>query len=356
MLVLRGRAEHHLLLTVDGTPTAVLTGADTVGGLLAEQHVVLAARDQVRPALDAPLADAPEVTVDRSRSVALTLDGRARTVSTTASEVGGLLATLDLPEGSYVSASPLAPLPLRGATLTVRTPKAVTAVVGGSTVRLDTTAATVGEALAAPPVGLRGEDLVSVPRGEPVVAGATYRVTRVRVVERTRRTLLRADTRWVRRPAMAAGTSRVLTTGSDGERVREVRLRYQNGAVVEQKVLSDKVVARPVDWVIAVGTGTPTSSSSTTITYEKHWAPATGKVDGDPDFAALAKCESGGNPRAVSPTGKYRGLYQFDLRTWHGVGGVGDPIDASPAEQTKRARILYDDRGRSPWPYCGRFL
>ena len=42
--------------------------------------------------------------------------------------------------------------------------------------------------------------------------------------------------------------------------------------------------------------------------------------------------------------------------TWHSVGGSGDPIDASPAEQTKRAQILYNRTGPSSWPVCGRRL
>ena len=50
------------------------------------------------------------------------------------------------------------------------------------------------------------------------------------------------------------------------------------------------------------------------------------------------------------------GLYQFDLSTWRGRGGKGNPIDASPAEQTMRAKMLYDDRGRQPWPICGKYL
>src|SRR5438046_1405604 len=29
------------------------------------------------------------------------------------------------------------------------------------------------------------------------------------------------------------------------------------------------------------------------------------------DWKALATCESGNNPRAVSPSGRYRGLFQF---------------------------------------------
>lgn len=354
-LVVRSRAPHHLLLTVDGMPSAVTSDAATVGELLTGQHVMLAQRDRLNPAVDTALDGVTEVTLDRARQVVVTVDGTPRTTWTTASDVGDLVAALAIPQGSYVSESRLAPLPLSDAALTIRTPKAVTVVVAGSVRHLDTTAATVGEALAGS-VGLQPEDVVSVPVDRPVEAGATYRLTRVRMLERTSRTLLRADTRWVRRPGMPAGTSQVLTAGHDGVRVRYVNVRYQDGVVVARHVRSDRIVARPVDWVIAVGTGTSTSSSGTTITYERHWTPATGKVDGDPDFAALAKCESGGRPRAVSPTGKYRGLYQFDLRTWHGVGGVGDPVDASPAEQTKRARILYDDRGRSPWPYCGRFL
>ncbi|PYS90528.1 MAG: hypothetical protein DMF62_05015, partial [Acidobacteria bacterium] len=70
----------------------------------------------------------------------------------------------------------------------------------------------------------------------------------------------------------------------------------------------------------------------------------------------LRICESTDNLRAVSPQGWYRGLYQFDIRTWEGVGGSGDPIDASREEQDYRAQLLYAARGASPWPVCGRYL
>lgn len=76
----------------------------------------------------------------------------------------------------------------------------------------------------------------------------------------------------------------------------------------------------------------------------------------EPDFAALARCESSDDPHAVSPSGRFRGLYQFDLRTWRSVGGHGDPAQASRAEQTLRAQLLYAERGAQPWPLCGRWL
>jgi soluble lytic murein transglycosylase-like protein len=68
---------------------------------------------------------------------------------------------------------------------------------------------------------------------------------------------------------------------------------------------------------------------------------------------AIAACESGGDPTAVSSNGTYRGKYQFDYGTWESVGGSGDPAAASEAEQDYRAALLYSQSGSSPWPICG---
>ncbi len=73
-----------------------------------------------------------------------------------------------------------------------------------------------------------------------------------------------------------------------------------------------------------------------------------------PQLAAIADCESGGNPRAVSAGGMYRGKYQFSLATWRTVGGKGDPAKASEAEQDRRAAMLYRRDGAGQWPVCGR--
>jgi Transglycosylase-like domain len=68
---------------------------------------------------------------------------------------------------------------------------------------------------------------------------------------------------------------------------------------------------------------------------------------------AIASCESGGDPTAVSSDGSYRGKYQFDYGTWESVGGSGDPAAASESEQDYRAALLYSQAGSSPWPICG---
>jgi hypothetical protein len=72
-----------------------------------------------------------------------------------------------------------------------------------------------------------------------------------------------------------------------------------------------------------------------------------------PTLQAIAACESGGNPATDTGNGFY-GKYQFTLETWAAVGGTGNPARASEAEQDRRATILYEQAGPSPWPVCGR--
>jgi len=70
-------------------------------------------------------------------------------------------------------------------------------------------------------------------------------------------------------------------------------------------------------------------------------------------LARIARCESGGDPTAVSPDGRYFGKYQFSRATWRSVGGTGNPASASEAEQDQRAATLYEREGGTPWPNCG---
>jgi hypothetical protein len=68
---------------------------------------------------------------------------------------------------------------------------------------------------------------------------------------------------------------------------------------------------------------------------------------------SIAWCESHNDPRAVSSSGAYRGLYQFSFSTWRVVGGSGDPAAAPRSEQTWRAWVLLKNDGSGHWPVCG---
>jgi hypothetical protein len=78
---------------------------------------------------------------------------------------------------------------------------------------------------------------------------------------------------------------------------------------------------------------------------------ATLRATGAP-LASIARCESGGNYATNTGNGFY-GAYQFTQQTWESVGGTGNPAAASPAEQDRRAAMLYARSGSRPWPVCG---
>lgn len=81
-----------------------------------------------------------------------------------------------------------------------------------------------------------------------------------------------------------------------------------------------------------------------------------GRVEPSPEqWAQVRACESLDN-YAINTGNGFFGAYQFELRTWIGVGGSGMPHQALPQEQDARARLLYSMRGAQPWPLCGRYL
>jgi LysM repeat protein len=118
-------------------------------------------------------------------------------------------------------------------------------------------------------------------------------------------------------------------------------------------------VAVPPDLLTGLAsTPSPASASQRrAATNVRQQAAGTGGVlskrSGDGHLGAIRACESGGNYRAVSANGRYRGAYQFDRQTWQSVGGSGDPAAASPGEQDARASQLRAQRGSNPWPNCG---
>lgn len=73
----------------------------------------------------------------------------------------------------------------------------------------------------------------------------------------------------------------------------------------------------------------------------------------DPNWDAIAACESSGNWSANTGNGYYGGL-QFTQSTWEANGGSGNPANASREEQIRVANNVLQTQGIGAWPVCGK--
>lgn len=334
-----------VVITVDGQRQTVATHAGSVAGALAAAHLTVGAHDLLAPAKATKLTDQVQIILRRGRQMALTVDGKKRQVWVTALSVREALEQVGLRDpGALLSADRSREIPLKGFSLDVRTRKDIQLIDGGKLRLAATHAVVVSDLLRELKVVVRPQDKVAPAGSAAVRDGLVVRVIRVdgHMVSDD----VAIPFAVVRHPdsSMYVGTTKVLHPGEVGVMHRLYALTFVNHKLASKKLAFQKRTASPVTKVVAYGTKP-----------KPRVARSVAGADGL-NWAALARCESGGNPRAVSSGGHYRGLYQFALSTWHGVGGSGDPIDASSAEQTYRAKLLYRRAGRSAWPTCGRYL
>jgi len=331
--------DKEVTLTVDGRPRTLHTFASDAGELLADEGVRVGRHDAAPPPAR-PLGDGDALAVRHARPLTLTLDGRRRRVWTTARTVGGALRQLGVRSaGAYVSAPAGARLPRAGRELEVRTERGVVFLADGREHAVRTNAATVREALAQAGLRLGHLDTTSAGLDSFPRDGQTVTVMRVTGGEEVSeehvpfRRLRRAD------PRLPAGSEVLARAGRPGLKRVRYRLRTVNGVRQKPERLSARMLRPPRDEVVRVGAGPRPVPGAEGL-----------------DWAALARCESGGRPQAVDASGTRGGLYQFDAGTWHRLGGTGRPQHAPAAEQTYRAKRLYLTRGAAAWPPCGRKL
>lgn len=346
--VAAGAAHKTVELDVDGQTTSVSTFAGSVEGALAQAGVTVGEKDQVTPSLASALSDGSEIVIRHAIPVTVKIDGETQTVWTAAPTTTEALAVL---AASGRSATAVASRSAAEGRQTLDLPIAdggpATVLVDGTTVTITLDgAAGVGEVLAQAGVTLGEHDRVDVAVG----ADGVPTVTVVRVVEgqRVETVAVPFSSREQADDSLYVGQRRVVQAGVAGTVQRTYLTVAVQGVEVYASAPLETVVAQPVEQVVAVGTKERPVAAAP--------AASAGTYSGSGVWGALAQCESGGNPAAVSSNGLYHGLYQFSVGTWRAVGGSGLPSQASPAEQTQRAQALQARSGWGQWPHCSAKL
>ncbi|TNC20033.1 DUF348 domain-containing protein [Georgenia sp. 311] len=364
-------AHKSVQLDVDGVERTVSTFAGSVAGLLDEQDVAVGERDAVGPDPDAPLEDGDLVVVRSARQIRVDVDGEQRAMWTTADTTAEAIQSFG--EGGReitVAASRSRDGSRQALDMPLVDGEPVDVVVDGQTIRVTPEGeAHVDDVLDLAGTSLGKLDDVVVGTGDDDIVQVT--VTRGQHSMRTHVEPVPYETTEQEDDSLYVGERRVVQEGAEGLRVRaalHVRTGDQESAGEASEFVT---VTEPVAEIVAVGTkerpapqpaapAAPAPSASGSSSGSSSGGSATpsapsGAVSGDV-WAALAQCESGGNPTVVSSNGLYHGLYQFSVSTWQSVGGTGLPSQASPAEQTQRAQMLQARSGWGQWPHCSAKL
>ncbi|MHA7133415.1 transglycosylase family protein [Oerskovia turbata] len=360
-----GSAKKTVELDVDGEVTTVTTFAGSVEGLLAEEGVRVTDRDLVAPASDASLTNGADVVVRYGRQVTVQTDGQQSDVWVTALDAEEALRTLSDRGGdvrlvaSRSGADGRAALPLR---LDANGP--VNVVADGQTATAPDGSIGVNAILDQQGVVLGEQDRVSVAHDEAADPAVSLVVQRVAVADVPTVTPIPFETVTEQDANRFADLAPVVKQeGVEGASTKVETVTTVDGVEESRVPVSEGVTAEPVAKIVVQGTKerpkpapAPAAPAAPKASAPAAAAPAAAPstVGGDV-WAALAKCESGGNPATNTGNGYY-GLYQFSASTWKSMGGTGLPSQASAEEQTMRAQMLQARSGWGQWPACSKKL
>ena len=331
-------------LSIDGKASTVQTFAGTVDQVVRGADVEIKPADIVQPALGDAVQNGAVITVNRSKEVTVKLDGAQRTVETTAPTVDALVHELGVASNSVISLAGSTTLEPEGSVVAVTTPKDVTVLVDGQSVTRTTSAATVGDLLAELGLTLGTNDRVSLAGNTPVVTGLVLKVTRVDTGKSDTVTEpIPFSTEKTDSPDLPVGQTKVVQQGVAGSMVKTYQVVTVDGREAGRTLTSQNVTVQPVTQKILVGTKQPAAGANT--------GAAAPPVMNEAMWDKIAQCESGGNWSINTGNGYYGGL-QFDISSWMANGGGQYAPNASlatKAQQIAVANTYYAKAGLSPW-------
>ena len=336
-----GTSYRHVTLEVDGVSRDVSGFFATAGDALSTAGVSVGDHDLVAPAADQRVSSGDTVVVRSATAYDVTVDGAQTTAWSTASSISGVLTALPASSSSMAADRSYTrsemPIGEGGENIHVVADGHTTDVVASASEGASAILAKAGVTL------------------ENVGGDTTLRVARVVRGTVTTTTEIPYETEEREDAEAEEGTEKTVQEGAAGSEVTQAYQETIDGNVTVSAVLSTSRT-EPTTRIVSKGTkakkaeepsGSSSDSSSSSSSSSSSGSAA---ISGDDAsiWAAIAQCESGGNPSINTGNGYY-GMYQFSLPTWRSVGGTGLPSEASAEEQTMRARMLQQRAGWGQW-------
>jgi uncharacterized protein YabE (DUF348 family) len=326
-------------LVVDGQPRTIRTNQTTVEGVLRDAGLTIEAWDRVQPAVDAALGENDTIQVSRARPATIRADGRALAVHTHAQTPLELLAeqriTLNPNDALFVdgdpagAGSPFTGSPTTPHTLSIRravplavnfkdgtsltlqttqptigqalnkagidlyladrlTPDANTRVtsgasvfiersipvsvqVDGQSIRTRTHRERVGDVLAELGVALQGQDYTLPALDAPVQPDLAVRVVRVAETFLIEQEPIPFESQTLPDPAMLIDTQQLVQEGENGVLQKRIRVRFEDSQEVGRQVEDRTILRAPRPRITTYGTNIVVQTIQTLDGPREYW-------------------------------------------------------------------------------------
>ena len=329
-----GTSYRHVTIEVDGVSRDVSGFFMTAGDALNTAGVSVGDHDLVAPAADQTVSNGDTVVVRTATPYDVTVDGSQTVAWSTASTVSGILSALPAQTSSMAADRSF----VRAEMSLGEGGETVHVVADGTTTDV-VASADEGTSAILEKAGVNASPIDRVTL-ENSGGETTVRVARVVRGKSSTTTEIPFETEEREDPEAEEGTEKVVQEG-----VLATTRTEPTTHIVSKGTKEKKKAEEPKE---TPASSSDSSSSGSSSSGSSSGGSATVSGDDAAIWAAIAQCESGGNPSTNTGNGYY-GMYQFSLPTWQSVGGTGLPSDASAEEQTMRARMLQQRAGWGQW-------
>jgi len=230
--------------------------------LLAEANITLSPADRLlylgAPIpLDQPLPEAQSYTLQVRRAVTLTLakpDGQ-QTIQTSAFTVGQALAEVGISLYAADLLDPPAETPITSPlTVTYSPSREITVSVEGRTLAIRSAAATVGQALAEAGIPLEGLDTSLPSENAPLPKDGRIRIVRVVETVSLSQKSIPFNSSFEASADLELDQQGIVQAGETGLAMARVRIRYEDGQEVARQEESESIIRPPRDQITGYGT------------------------------------------------------------------------------------------------------
>ena len=284
-------------------PLHLYTTARTVGEALYKAGLVLYLADNVRPSLSSPVKPGAHISVDRSVSVSLEVDGRTMRTRTHRYTASDVLADMD--------------------------------------------------------ISLQGLDYAVPDLNTPLIGGETIRVVRVREELLVQQEPIPFEVHWAPDPDLEIDHQRVGQQGETGVFERRIRVRYEDDIEINRWVEAEWTAKAPQPKIINYGTQIVWRTLDTPSGAVQYWrkfrmfatsynAASSGKAPGHPTYGITRL----GWPMRSGIVAVDPRVVPLGSRVYVPVYGVGDAADTGGAIRNMRIDLGYGDDNLVLWYRC----